>query len=52
MSIPMEEAAAPMLSPTAPPAAVRLELTMLAEELRNVQTHDKGERRLMLMTLP
>jgi len=41
-----------VVDPTAPPAAVRLSLAMLAEELRNVQTHDKGERRLMLMTLP
>ena len=40
-----------MPSPTAPPAVVRPELTVLAEDVRNVQTHDKGERRLMPMAL-
>jgi hypothetical protein len=44
----MEEAVAPMLSPTAPPAAVKTDVALMAEELRN----DKGERGLMLMTLP
>ena len=47
----MEEAVAPILAPTAPPAAVRPVLAALPEELRKDQTQDTGERRLMLRKL-